>query len=86
MFVTDMHPLAHYALGKFPKLGRRSLRLFREAEDNHIVIHVPAAALWEITSLVRQGGVKLPLSFDNWCRQLESKRGSVIEPMDCLIA
>lgn len=81
MFVTDTHPMAHYAGRKYSRLSKRSLQLFEEALAGRIVISVPTAALWEITGLMEVGAVQLPSRFDHWCRDLEKQSGFLIEPL-----
>src|SRR5262245_40799688 len=81
MFVTDTHPIAHYAQRKHSKLGRRALQLFKDADEAKTVIHIPTVVLWEIACLIRAGFVKLPNRFDHWCRDLNGKRGFIVEPL-----
>ena len=81
MFVTDTHPIVHYALRKNSKLGRTSLRLFKDAEDAKIVIHVPTVVLWEIAELLNKDLIRLPTRFDHWFHELDARDGFIIEPL-----
>jgi PIN domain nuclease of toxin-antitoxin system len=81
MFVADTHAIAYYAARRFSKLGRRSQRVFEDAERAEGVIYVPAPALWEIADLAKVGLVELPSRFDHWCREIDARAGFIIEPL-----
>src|SRR5262245_22747288 len=81
MFVTDTHPIVHYALRKHSKLGQKALQLFKDAEAAKTVIHVPTVVLWEIADLLTAGIIKLPTRFDHWYRELDGKQGFILEPL-----
>ena len=79
MYVTDTHPLVHRLQGKYSRLGRAARRLFRDADEEKVLIYVPSVVLWEI---VRPGALlDLSRGFDQWCRDLNSARGYAIEPL-----
>jgi PIN domain nuclease of toxin-antitoxin system len=81
MFVTDSHPLLHYAQGKKSKLSRKSSRLFEDAERGKTLIHVPTVVLWEAARLANLGSIKLPIRFDYWYRDLAAKVSFILEPL-----
>jgi len=81
MFVTDTHPIAHYAQEKNSKLGRKALRIFRDAEDGKTVIYVPTVVLWEIAALLNAGLIRLSIRFDHWYRELNARDGFIVEPL-----
>src|SRR5438128_4909927 len=81
MFATDTHPMAYFAGGRHSTLSRRALRLFQDAKEAKTVIYIPSPAVWEIHQLIKIGRVKLPLRFDHWCRDLDTERGFIIEPL-----
>ena len=81
MFVTDTHPIVHYAQGKHSRLGHKALQLFKDAEDGKSVIHVPTVVLWEIADLISADIIKLPTRFDHWYRELDGKQGFILEPL-----
>lgn len=56
--VTDTHTLLYHARGD-RKLGPVGRRLFQAAEERQAVIHVPAAVIWEVAFLVRNGRIRL---------------------------
>jgi PIN domain nuclease of toxin-antitoxin system len=81
MFVADTHAVVHYAQGKNSKLGRKALRLFRQADGGNAVIHVPTVVLWEIAELMTADLIDLHCRFDHWYRDLDGSRGFAIEPL-----
>jgi PIN domain nuclease of toxin-antitoxin system len=81
MFATDTHPVAYYASQKHSKLSQRTLRLFEDAVESKTAIYVPTPALWEIHKLVKDEVIELPMRFDHWCRDLDSRGSFIIEPL-----
>src|SRR5205809_883262 len=81
MFATDTHPVTYYSAQKHSRLSSRVLRLFDEAVEAKTVIYVPTPALWEIHNLVKGRLIDLPLPFDHWCRDLDSRGAFIIEPL-----
>ena len=81
VFVTDTHPLAYYADGRFSKLSRRARSLFEDASEGGVLICVPAIVLSELTILLQLERLRIPLSFDKWCRDIEAGPGFFIEPL-----
>ena len=80
MYVTDTHPFVHHLQKRYSRLGRKSRRLFKDADDGKILIHVPTVVLWEIG---RRGGLLEPTEkFDSWCRNLSAAPGYAIEPLE----
>jgi PIN domain nuclease of toxin-antitoxin system len=80
MYVTDTHPFVHHTQHKFSKLGRRSQRLFRDADEAKLLIYIPSIVLWEI---VRPPGLlSANERFDAWCRNLDQGFGYIIEPLE----
>ena len=80
MYVTDTHPFVYHLQQKYSKLGNRTRRLFRDAEEGQTLIYVPSVVLWEIG---RPNGPLEPSErFDHWCRSLDSAPGYTIEPLD----
>src|SRR4051812_18406460 len=80
-FVTDTHPLAYYAGRRFSKLSKRVRGLFDSAHDGAVLINVPTIVLSELTILFRMDRLRIPLSFDKWCRDIEANPGFSIEPL-----
>lgn len=81
MYVTDSHALIWYTQTRRSRLSKRAHSLFEKAEADQTLIYVPSVVLWEIANQSRQGAIILPLRFDHWCRNLESKRGFHIQPL-----
>lgn len=82
MFVTDTHAIGQYAQMKHSKLGREALRLFKQADEGQVLIHIPTVTLWEIAVHIRNGHIELPMRFDEWCKFLLTKRGFMVEPLE----
>jgi PIN domain nuclease of toxin-antitoxin system len=55
--VTDTHALAWHILGQDRKLGRRSLKLFREADQGKAHILIPVIVVFEVIHLVELGKI-----------------------------
>ena len=71
LFVTDTHPLVYYFCGKQNRLGKKALKVFRDAAENgNSSIFVPAAVLCELSILVQSGGIALKFPFSAWLEQL----------------
>lgn len=81
MFAADTHALVHYALANHSRLGRRALRLFKQADRGKVVIHVPTVALWEVAELAKAEVIGLPARFDHWYRSLGGSPGFALEPL-----
>jgi len=80
MYVTDTHAFVHYSQRKTSKLGRRSRRVFRDADEGKALIYVPTIVLWEI---VRPPGLLSHRDrFDSWCRHLNEGPGYAIAPLE----
>ena len=82
MFVTDTHAISHYAQEKHSKLGRKARRLFKQADDDQVLIHIPTVVLWEIAVHIRNGHIELRMRFEHWCNLLQIKRGFILEPLE----
>jgi len=82
IYVTDTHALVYYASEKWNKLGSRARKIYKAADDEKAVIHVPVVCLWEVVLLMEAGRVRLSPSFPEWCRSLERKPTFIIEPLD----
>ena len=80
MYVTDTHPFVHYSQRKISKLGRRSQRVFRDADEGKVLIYIPAIVLWEITR--PPGLLSQTERFESWCRRLNQGPGYAITPLD----
>ena len=79
MYVTDTHPFVHYSKHKFSKLGKRSQRLFQDADEGKVLIYIPVIVLWEV---VRPPTLlEVSPQFDVWCRGLNDGPGYAIEPL-----
>ncbi len=59
--VADTHALLYHARGD-RRLGAVGRRVFQAAEDRQAVIHVPAAVIWEVSFLTRNGRIALRTS------------------------
>lgn len=81
MLVTDTHSLLYHVAGKTSRLGRRSRKLFEDADNSKTLIYVPTVVLWELTDRIKDGSLILPERFDQWCRQLAASGGYSIEPL-----
>lgn len=81
MFVADTHALVHYAQGKTATLGRKALRLFRQADAGKNTIQVPVIVLWEVAELLAGDLVRLRVRFDHWYRDLDASPGFGIVPL-----
>ena len=82
MYVTDTHALIYYSAGKFSRLGKAARRIFEAADAGSTTIHVPTVVLWEITDRLEDGVLKLPMSFEQWCRELDKTEGFSILPLE----
>ena len=79
MYVTDTHPFVHYSKHEFSKLGKRSQRLFQDADEGKVLIYIPVIVLWEV---VRPPTLlEVSPRFDVWCRGLNDGPGYAIEPL-----
>jgi len=56
--VTDTHPLLYYSAGS-KRLGRQSAAFFNRCEQQHAILYVPVAVVWECSLLARGGKVNL---------------------------
>lgn len=75
LFVTDTHPLIYYFCGKQNRLGKKALKIFREAADlGSSSIFVPTAVLWELSILAQSGGIALRMPFSAWLDLLFQNR------------
>ena len=80
MYVTDTHPFVHHLQQKHSRLGRKSQRLFKDADAGKTLIYVPSIVLWEIG---RRNGLLEPTEkFDSWCRNLNAEQGYAIAPLE----
>jgi PIN domain nuclease of toxin-antitoxin system len=82
VYVTDTHPLVWYAAGARSSLSRKALKAFDRAEDGRALIYVPAAALWEVSFLVKGGRFRPRQPFGQWAAAIFSRRGFEIAPLD----
>ncbi len=81
VFVTDTHPLAYYAGGRFSKLSKRARALFDDAQEGSVLICIPTIVLSELTILLSLERIRMPHSFDKWCRDIEADPSFCIEPL-----
>ncbi len=80
-FVTDTHPLVHYAADALSKLGPNARAAFEGFEAGKVALYVPAPVVLETWLLARGGKLKLRTSLGSWWRQLESA-GLVHVPLE----
>ena len=80
--MTDTHPLVWYAGGSRANLSKKALKAFDRASEGRALIYIPAAALWEVSFLVKSGRFRPRPSFDLWAAAMFSRRGFEIAPLD----
>src|SRR5262245_31247080 len=82
MYVTDTHSLIYYADRKLSRLGKDARRIFQKADNQKTLIWIPTVVLWEIAQRLDDGSMKLAMSFDLWCRHLNSSGGFSIAALE----
>ncbi|MDA1313443.1 MAG: type II toxin-antitoxin system VapC family toxin [Acidobacteria bacterium] len=83
-YVTDTHPLVWYAGGEARRLSDPVLRIFRQADEQQILVYVPVVALWEVSMLLRRGRIALKVPFPQWVRRI-AQRGYECAALDVSI-
>jgi PIN domain nuclease of toxin-antitoxin system len=66
VLVTDTHPLVYFITGQFHKLPKKVKQTFESAVEGRSAIFVPAIVLWEFSSLIKAGTVRLSVSLDEY--------------------
>ena len=82
MYVADTHALVHYARKSL--LGKDARRVFEKADAGETIVFIPSVVLWEVSNLAKSGRIRLPQSFEHWCRSFDSKPGFSIVSLDWL--
>jgi PIN domain nuclease of toxin-antitoxin system len=78
LYVTDTHPLLHFASGKTQRLGKNARRIFEEAEQGRSRIIVPITVLEEILRLQEKGTIHLTLPFHDFIARYQQESSSFV--------
>jgi PIN domain nuclease of toxin-antitoxin system len=81
IYTTDTHALIYYACNKHSKMSRPALKAFEKAEKGNGYIYIPAATIWEISYLEKEGQIKLKDGYEQWMDGLLSRQGLEIVPL-----
>jgi len=81
IYVTDTHPLVFWASKRSQRLGKRTRRIFREAERGKHAIIVPVAVLEETARLVERRVIRLPVAFRQWAEELARSANFQVQPL-----
>jgi PIN domain nuclease of toxin-antitoxin system len=82
VYVTDTHALVRYVEKKLTRLGKHARQIFQQADEGKTLVYVPTAVLWEVSRHLATGIFIFPLSFDQWCRELEGAEGFSIAALE----
>lgn len=80
--VIDTAPLLAYVSGMGRELGRRALRVLRQAEAGRIRLAVPTVCIFEVGQLEERGRIALGVTFEQWCDLLEDVPALLVTPLE----
>ncbi len=76
LYVTDTHPILHFATGKTRRLGATARRIFEDADRGRAHIIIPVTVLEEILRLQEKGTIHLALPFREFVTRYQKGTGS----------
>lgn len=83
LFVTDTHPLVHFFCHRGKKLNKNVHRIFEDSiERKSSAIFVPAPVLWEISTLLDDGDIKISGFYADWIDNLFKNSTFISVPFD----
>lgn len=80
--IIDTAPLLAWASGGRADLGRRAVRVLRQAEAGRIRLAVPTVCLFEVGQLEERGRIALGVPFEQWCDLLEKVPALVVVALE----
>jgi PIN domain nuclease of toxin-antitoxin system len=80
LFVVDTHALVHFANDDLSKLGSKARKIFEKYEAGDVGLFVPTPVMIETWYLALAGDIEIPVTFNRWWRELES-RNLFVEPL-----
>jgi PIN domain nuclease of toxin-antitoxin system len=78
-YVADTHALVFFATGQLRRMSPRCRHIFRRAEEQRDLVHVPAVCFFEVALLLERGRIRSHIDFEEWHDLVAAHRGLPIE-------